>query len=376
MRRLTPSGSRPTSTPPTVRRAARRLQQPAQHADRRRLAGAVAAEEAEDLALRDVERQPIDGDERRRSAASGRDGDRVDRRSSSQRALPAAPRPAATLASACVRSSSACSSATCASSTSVLVATPAAKRSPTTRRASVGAAHAVVGRARSPRGSTSSSSSRCRTSSADRRVELGEPRLGARVAMRGGLGDFGCARGRRRTAASSTLTPTSHDGCHASCARKDARVRVGVVDAAADRDRRLARPACAAAVRSPAALDATRQRLRARAGCCAPRRPARRPSRRRRRRRVERDRRARCGVPAAAPIRRAELGLGDVARRSAPRSAASAGATAAPRRDSTSFGGTRPASSWLRTSRRCASTRVERLARRRARASRAVTSAQ
>ena len=33
------------------RRAARRLEQPAQHADRRRLAGAVAAEEAEDLAL-------------------------------------------------------------------------------------------------------------------------------------------------------------------------------------------------------------------------------------------------------------------------------------------------------------------------------------
>ena len=33
----------------------RRLQQPAQHADGRRLAGAVAAEEAEDLAARDVE---------------------------------------------------------------------------------------------------------------------------------------------------------------------------------------------------------------------------------------------------------------------------------------------------------------------------------
>src|SRR5436190_1490768 len=42
---------------------ARRLEQSAQHANRRRLARAVRAEEAEDLSLADVERQMIDGDE-------------------------------------------------------------------------------------------------------------------------------------------------------------------------------------------------------------------------------------------------------------------------------------------------------------------------
>src|SRR6185503_12099397 len=41
----------------------RRLEQPAQHADRRRLAGAVAAQEAEYLAAADVEGHVVHGDE-------------------------------------------------------------------------------------------------------------------------------------------------------------------------------------------------------------------------------------------------------------------------------------------------------------------------
>ena len=51
------------------------LQQPAQHADRRRLAGAVGAEEAEDLALLHRERQIVDGDERAEAARQAADVD-------------------------------------------------------------------------------------------------------------------------------------------------------------------------------------------------------------------------------------------------------------------------------------------------------------
>jgi hypothetical protein len=46
------------------RAAARRPQQIQEHPDRRRLAGAVGAEEAEDLALGDVERQTLDANHR------------------------------------------------------------------------------------------------------------------------------------------------------------------------------------------------------------------------------------------------------------------------------------------------------------------------
>src|SRR5262249_34481968 len=114
------------------RRSARRLQQSAQHANRRRLSRAVAAEESEDLASGDVERQAIDGGEIAETTREIPHDDRVHRptarasRASAMRAV----------AIARVRSSSACSRTTCASRTSVLVATPAAKRSPTTRLAS------------------------------------------------------------------------------------------------------------------------------------------------------------------------------------------------------------------------------------------------
>src|SRR5689334_2873781 len=43
--------------------AAGRRQQARQHPDRRRLAGAVGADKTEDVTGRDVERDPVDGDE-------------------------------------------------------------------------------------------------------------------------------------------------------------------------------------------------------------------------------------------------------------------------------------------------------------------------
>src|SRR5204862_1930602 len=101
-------------------------------------ARAVRAEEAEDLSLPDVERQMIDGDEVAEAPREIVDDDRVHRRSDyfpSARVSRASASRA--LATACVRSSSAWSSATWASRTSVLVATPAPNRSPTTRRASL-----------------------------------------------------------------------------------------------------------------------------------------------------------------------------------------------------------------------------------------------
>ena len=72
MRRLTPSGSRVTSTPPTSAVPDVGSQQPAQHPDGGRLPGAVAAEEAEDLAAPRRRTTVVDGDELRRSGGSGR----------------------------------------------------------------------------------------------------------------------------------------------------------------------------------------------------------------------------------------------------------------------------------------------------------------
>ena len=67
--------------PSTVRAAGRRPQQPAQHADRRGLAGAVAAEEPEHLAAPDVERHVVDGLERAERARQLLDLNRPARRS-------------------------------------------------------------------------------------------------------------------------------------------------------------------------------------------------------------------------------------------------------------------------------------------------------
>ena len=83
MRRLTPSGIAADVDAVDRRAAGRRREQAAEHADRRGLAGAVAAEESEDLAATDVEltsstalncaeraRQTVDVDRRRRRSST------------------------------------------------------------------------------------------------------------------------------------------------------------------------------------------------------------------------------------------------------------------------------------------------------------------
>ena len=60
MRGLSASAPVATSTPRTVRLAAVGRSQALEDLDRRRLAGAVRAEQAEDLAGRDVEVDPVD----------------------------------------------------------------------------------------------------------------------------------------------------------------------------------------------------------------------------------------------------------------------------------------------------------------------------
>ena len=194
------------------RRAGRRLQQAAQHPDRRRLAGAVAAEEAEDLAR---PRRRTTRGRRRRSSPNRRVRSRTTMAChGASRYLPSARSSRAsasrTLASACVRSSSACSSATCASSTSVLVATPAAKRSPTTRRASAAARTRVVGGGDGRAGRLEVEpplphldlEHRCRTPPAARRAARWSAAASRHVGLR---------RGRRPQNVQVTFTPTSHE---------------------------------------------------------------------------------------------------------------------------------------------------------------------
>ena len=126
MRRLTRSRIAADVDAVDERAAGRRRQQAAQHADRRGLAGAVAAEKAEDLAAPDVERHVVDGPERAerrdsRSTSITRSlaplGQRGHCRPSARSSRASPSRSAAVSR---VRSSSASSSATCASSTSVL----------------------------------------------------------------------------------------------------------------------------------------------------------------------------------------------------------------------------------------------------------------
>ena len=78
--------------------------------------------------------------------------------------------------------------------------------------------------------------SRRRAAAAARRrwicdVELRQPLARARSARAGRLGDVRPACGPQSHNGQLTLTPTSHESCHVSCAREDARVRVGVVEA-------------------------------------------------------------------------------------------------------------------------------------------------
>ena len=99
--------------PADARGARRGAQQPAQHADGRGLARAVAAEKAEDLPRAHVERHPVDGGERAEPAGQSPDLDGVHRsRPAARRSAASAIRSAAV---ARVRSSSACSTAISAS---------------------------------------------------------------------------------------------------------------------------------------------------------------------------------------------------------------------------------------------------------------------
>ena len=259
MRRLTPSGSRPTSMPPTVAVPLVGFSSPHSMRIVVDLPAPLLPRKPKTSPCRDLERQAVDGDEVAEALRQIGDGDGVHRPSA--RASRASARCA--LAIACVRSSSACSSATCASSTSVLVATPAAKRSPTTRRASVGAADAVVGGV--DRGAA--------------RVDLAAAAGGSRRASDASKSaSRACGRARRapRSRATSlrarppsnsgqlTLTLASHEVRQALPCGKDARVRVGVVEAAARRRPSASVPAAAARPRSPAALDALRPARHAR----------------------------------------------------------------------------------------------------------------
>ena len=125
------------------RGAAGRPQQAAQHADGGGLARAVGAQEAEDLARLDAEGQVVHGDEVTEAAGKPT---HVRSAAMAVRAVPA--RAAKARLGAAVtpgeRAQSRASSArirscSCATSTSVVVATPTTKRSPSTRLASVAA---------------------------------------------------------------------------------------------------------------------------------------------------------------------------------------------------------------------------------------------
>ncbi len=124
-----------------------------------------------------------------------------------------------TTASAPVRPAS---SATCASSTSVLVATPASNRSPTTRRASVAAATASVRRReRGPRGPHVEQALAHFDGDARRRN-----RRGAAVRRRPAPTAAAWSARARPPSNSGhvTFTPTSHDVFHVSVARHESRI--------------------------------------------------------------------------------------------------------------------------------------------------------
>ena len=192
------------------RRAGRRPQQAAQHADGRRLAGAVAAEEAEDLAAR---ARRTTRRRRRRTAPNRRVRSRTSMASASRRwhrRLVVIGRPRAssrasasrTLASARVRSSSACSSA------GLRVEHVGAGRDAGAEALADDAARlgGARGRRRRPRRSRRGSSP-ARAGAAAPRTRPGDRtrrRAPARRARRRrGFGPLGAARGRRPTATSS-----------------------------------------------------------------------------------------------------------------------------------------------------------------------------
>ena len=308
----------------------------------------------------DVERQVVDGDELRRSAASGR-GRRW--RASRGMALSCVMcRPTRALeprlGEAGVGDARACDRARPAAARSARRARRCswrrrrAKRSPTTRRASAARADAVCrgGDRRAarvelepallaPRTSSCRSNSAIRASSGPRARPRPRP-----------------ARPRRRPPSQSdqlTLTDASHESCHVVRARKDARVRPRVVVAAVDADLRPA--AAARRVARARATPSTRSSSARRSGRCA-RASASSAVDVCRWRGAASSAAPRLDRPTAVDADQApKIRLGDCRARCAPRSPARAGATRCASADSTSFGGISPWSSRLRRSRTCAS---------------------
>ena len=213
-------------------------QQSAQHADGRGLPGAVAAEEAEDLAAPDVERQSVDGDERAEAPRQAADLDGVRPvgrwiRMTASAADRACQARSPSRVPARVRSSSACSSAVCASSTSVLVRRRREALAQTRARFG-GGAHAVVG-------GGDGGAARLELELAlpdlerDLPIEIRQARLGERAPRRPPRR----ARRARRPSQSVQVTLTTRPRSRPTvAARKDARVRPRVVVAAVDRDLR------------------------------------------------------------------------------------------------------------------------------------------
>ena len=259
-----------------------------------------------------------------------------------------------------MRSSSACSSATCASSTSVLVATPTLKRSATTRRASA-ALRTPSSAATSDARAESRSRRRCADLDGDQRVELGQP-LAARGRGRSGFGRLPRPIRPPSQSVQFAVTPTSHDSCHVVGARKDARVRIGVVGSRAGHATVGLRPASTARRRSSAAT------IRSASACRSARRLARW--------RLDRVRRGAAADAADGLSSRSRdldlagrrrSGGADLRATLLRRFRASISCSCCRDRCAsaleTSLGGIRPCRSWPRTSRTCASARAERLPR-------------
>ena len=193
------------------------------------------------------------------------------------------------------------------------------RRRPRTARRARGAPRSRCARRRpaasmAARGSTRSRRRRWRTSTAERRVEVGEPRLDRAPERR--VASAASLRARPPSKIGQlTLTLASHDGCHASSRGKMRGFGPRVVDAAADADGRLAAGRAPRSPRSPAAAHALDERRALRPLLAA----------RCRRSAVERigsdaggasaSPRLRSACPAPNSDKPRELGFGDLARR-------------------------------------------------------------
>ena len=293
-------------------RAARRLQQPAQHADRRGLAGAVAAEKAEDLALA-ARRTTRDRRRRSRRSVRVRSVTVMAFIGPSARCKPRVREAARWRAPACDRAAPG-GRATCASSTSVLVATPAANRSPTTRLR--------LGRRARPRRRPRRCAARLDVDLRDALPDLERqrPSRARRAAPAWRALDAAASATSAARPPAVEQRPADVDAgvprlLPAACAREDARVRAARSRRRPPtRDRRppagVARPAAATRRRDSRSTSAWRSRRAARAPA-----PTSASNVASRRRPASSDGVGLIGVPGGSADEPRELGFGDVARR-------------------------------------------------------------